>query len=215
MLVSVGDREADIYELFLEAERTQRGAELLVRLERSRGRKVKTEDGQGYGFLWERMHGEPIAGHREVAVPRRGSRAARTARLELRYVRLILKPPAAKELPPLTIWAVQAFEATCPPRAGKPVEWMLLTTVKTESLDDATERLRWYALRWGIEVYHRVIESGCRIEDRQLGSAERIETCLAIDMVVAWRIYWLNKQGRETPDLPCDVFPEEDEWKVL
>lgn len=214
-LVSVGDREADIYELFHEAEQVRPGPELLIRLERSRMRQVKAEDGEGYELLWERMHDEPVAGHREVAVPRRGSQAARTARLEVRHAQLILKPPKGKKLPPVTVWAVHAFEADCPPGVDKPLQWMLLTTVRTDCLDDATERLRWYALRWGIEVYHRVIKSGCRIEDRQMGSAERIETCLAIDLVVAWRIYWLNKQGRETPDLPCDVFLEEDEWKVL
>jgi hypothetical protein len=52
----------------------------------------------------------------------------------------------------------------------------------------ATEKLMWYARRWGIEVLHRTLKSGCRIEQRQLGNAERIEACLAIDMVVAWRI---------------------------
>ena len=214
-LVSVGDREADIYELFVEAFRTQPGPELLVRLERSRSRKVQAEDGESYEFLWDRMGEERLAGQVDVDVPRRGARAARTARLEVRFAQLTLKPPKAKTLEPVTIWAVHAIEVDCPDGAGKPLEWMLLTTMPTASFDDARERLRWYALRWGIEVYHRVIKSGCRIEDRLLNSAERIETCLAIDLVVAWRIYWLNKQGRETPEMPCDVFLEEDEWKVL
>ena len=70
-------------------------------------------------------------------------------------------------------------------------------------------------LRTGIEVYHRTLKSGCKIEERQLGSAERLEACLAIDMVVAWRIYYLTKLGRETPDVPCTVFFEDFEWKAL
>ena len=86
---------------------------------------------------------------------------------------------------------------------------------QVQNFAQATERLRWYTRRWGIEVYHRVLKSGCRIEDRQLNSAERIESCLAIDLVVAWRIFWLVKQGRETPDVPCDIFLEADEWKAL
>ena len=60
-------------------------------------------------------------------------------------------------------------------------------------------------MRWGIEVFHRTLKSGCRIEDRYLGTADRLEACLAIDLVVAWRIYLLTKQGRETPNIPCDV----------
>jgi len=69
--------------------------------------------------------------------------------------------------------------------------------------------------QWGIEVYHRTLKSGCRIEDGRLGRADRLEACLAIDMVVAWRIFFLTKQGRETPDIPCDVFLSENEWKTL
>ena len=70
-------------------------------------------------------------------------------------------------------------------------------------------------MRWGIEVYHRTLKSGCKIEERQLGTAERIETCLAIDMVVAWRIVYLTRLGRDTPDVPCTVYFEEAEWKAL
>ncbi len=73
----------------------------------------------------------------------------------------------------------------------------------------------WYTRRWGIEVFHRTLKSGCRIEQRQLGQADRIEACLAIDMVVAWRIYYLNKLGRELPESPCTVHFEESEWKAL
>ena len=96
-----------------------------------------------------------------------------------------------------------------------PLEWMILTTVEVGSLEEACERLAWYAKRWGIEVFHRTLKSGCRIEDRQLGTAESLQACLAIDMVVAWRIYHLIKLGREVPDAPCTVFFEEAEWKAL
>ena len=92
---------------------------------------------------------------------------------------------------------------------------MLLTTVKVSTFKQAAERLQWYTRRWGIEVYHRTLKSGCRIKDRRLGNADSLKTCLAIDLVVAWRIYWLTEQGRETPDVPCDIFLEEDEWKAL
>jgi hypothetical protein len=92
---------------------------------------------------------------------------------------------------------------------------MLLTTLTVRTFEDATRCLAWYARRWGIEVYHRTLKSGCRIEQRQLGSAERLEACLAIDLVVAWRIFHLTKLGRETPDVPCTVFFEDAEWKAL
>jgi hypothetical protein len=92
---------------------------------------------------------------------------------------------------------------------------MLLTTCPLESFAGACEKLHWYTLRWGIEVYHRTLKSGCQIEQRQLGTAERLEACLAIDLVVAWRIFHLAKLGRETPQVPCTVYFEEAQWKAL
>jgi hypothetical protein len=68
---------------------------------------------------------------------------------------------------------------------------------------------------WGIEVFHRVLKSGCKAEARQLGHGERLQTCLAIDMVVAWRIHYMTLLRREVPDMPCDVVFGEAEWKAL
>lgn len=220
MLVSVGDREADIHELFQEAQQTDAGPKLLVRAERSRNRRVHTDQDEQYEYLWTQLAHQPIAGHQEIHVPRQGSRPARKAVLAVRYVAVTLKPPERqtrqnKTLTPLSVWAVLAQEVDCAPEVKSPLEWMLLTTVEVSTYEQAIERLRWYALRWGIEVYHRVLKSGCRIEDRRLNTADRIENCLAIDLVIAWRIFWLVKQGRETPNVPCDGFFAEDQWKVL
>lgn len=209
LVVSVGDRESDIYELFAQASREVFGARLLVRAEHDRC------VAEGQGRLWETMEQAPLAGVQEILVPRRKKSQARVARLEVRFAQVRLLPPAGKpHLDELTMWAVYALEKDVD--AGiSPLSWMLLTTVETSSFEAACERLRWYTLRWGIEVYHRTLKSGCQIEERQLGSADRIEACLAIDMVVAWRIFHLTKLGRETPDVPCTVYFEEAEWKAL
>ena len=208
-LVSVGDREADIYELFELALKEPSAPKLLVRA--SQNRVLAKEQ----GHLWEKVNEQEVAGIQEVHVPRRGRRPARVARLEVRFAKLTLKPPIRKPaLGELSIWAVLAREVDCPEEV-KPIEWMLLSTCPVTNFEEATEKLAWYTLRWGIEVYHRTIKSGCKIEERQLGHAERIEACLAIDMVVAWRIFHLTKLGRETPDVPCTVFFEESEWKAL
>ena len=110
---------------------------------------------------------------------------------------------------------VYAQEIDNPKSVTSPLEWMLLTTAQVHSLEDACERLAWYAKRWGIEVYHRTLKSGCRIEDRWFDSTDSLEPCLAIDMVVAWRIYHLTKLGREAPHHPCTIFFQEAEWKAL
>jgi len=208
-LVSVGDREADIYELFQEAWADPHGPGLLVRAEQDRLRA----DGQEH--LWPWLERQPAAGVQEIRVPRRGALAARVARLQVSFARVTLRPPGSKpHLPELTLWAVLAQEVEAP-EGRPPLRWMLLTTCPVESFAAAGEKLHWYTLRWGIEVYHRTLKSGCRIEHRQLGAADRLEACLAIDLVVAWRIFHLAKLGRETPDVPCTVYFEEAEWKAL
>jgi uncharacterized protein DUF4338/transposase Tn5 family protein/transposase-like protein len=208
-LVSVGDREADIYELFVWAQAELGRPALLVRAERDR---ILTED---QGHLWEQVPAAPLAGMLELKVPRRGAQPARQAVLEVRYLSVELKAPKRKtRMPSVQLWAVLAREVNTP-EAIAPVEWMLLSTLPVENFDSALEKLRWYAGRWGIEVFHRVLKSGCQIETRQLAGADRLEACLAIDMVVAWRIFHLTKLGRETPEVPCTVYFEEQEWKAL
>lgn len=209
MLVVMGDRESDIYELFWEASKVSDGPKLLVRAEKTRKRKVDQE------FLWDFMAKQKVAGSLKIHVPRRGSRKARDAWIDVRFAKVVLNAPKRYgSTPSVTVWAVYVTE-----QANKtvpsPIEWMLLTTVEVKNFRDAQKRVEWYSGRWGIEVYHRTLKSGCRIQDRQLETADRLETCLGVDMVVAWRIYHLAMLGREIPETPCTVFFKEIEWKAL
>ena len=207
--VSVGDRESDIYELFLETLKNPDGPKLLVRCERTRNRKTETD------FLWEEMARQPVAGIQVTHIPRRGCQLERDAKLEVRYAPVTLKSPGGKNYDPVNVWMVYVRETDYPKGVKSPLEWMLLTTAPVHTLEDACERLAWYARRWGVEVYHRTLKSGCRIENRWFGSTDSLEPCLAIDMIVAWRIYHLTKLAREIPDHPCTTFFQEAEWKAL
>jgi hypothetical protein len=212
-VVSVADREADIYELFEQAQQTPQGPDLLIRANRSRVRRVDTGE-EALPRLWDHVAAQPQAGTLELHIPGQGGRKARTAELVVRHAQVTLPPPRGKQGRKLTLWAVHAVEPTPPPDT-EAVEWLLLTTVAVEDFAQACERLRWYAVRWSIEIFHRTLKSGCRIEDRRLAEAGHLQACLALDMIVAWRVLYLTRLGRETPDLPCDVFFEEEEWKAL
>ncbi len=208
-VVSVGDREADLYELFVEAAQTAGGADILVRANRTR--RMTAE----HGHLWDYMSQMPAAGELRLKIPRRGNQGAREAKMAVRHAPVTLKAPRRKsELPEVTLWAVWSKEVDAP-EGVRPLEWMLLTTAPVETFEQACERIDWYTTRWQIEVYHRTLKSGCKIEERQLGSADRIEACLAIDLVVAWRIHHLSRLGRETPDVPCTAYFEEAQWQAL
>ena len=92
---------------------------------------------------------------------------------------------------------------------------MLLTSVPVTSAEEALERLDWYAARWGIERWHRVLKSGCRIESRQLESFERLRRLLTLYAVIAWRILYATMLARLVPDMPCTAILKDDEWQAL
>jgi len=213
-MVMVADREADLHELFVEYQKTPHGAELLVRAERSRNRKVRDE-ADNHDYLWTILEQQPVIETRELLLPLTEDRRARNAMLEVRAAAVTLLAPKSKPgLPDVKLWAIFAMEPA-PPEGEDPVEWMLLSTVPTGQNQEANQRVEWYAKRWGIEVFHRIIKSGCRVERRQLETARRMSNCLAVDMVVAWRIHYLTMQGRQVPEMTCAIYFTPDEWKAL
>jgi hypothetical protein len=213
-VISLGDREADIYELFVEAKKEPR-AKLLVRAEQQRRVAAEDLEDEGLANIWEWMASRPADGIVPIEMGRTAKRKARLAKFAVRFAQVQLEPPKRKaKLGALTVWVVTVMEVGAP--AGEePVEWKLITTVEVKTLAQALVLIEWYTQRFQIEVFHRVLKSGCKIEERQLGNAERIESCLAIDMVVAWRIVRLTKLGVEVPDVPCTVFFEDAQWKAL
>src|SRR5216684_5205193 len=182
--VSVGDREADVFDL-LAAERPA-GVELLVRAAWDRCVEVPERS------VWATVAAQPVVEHLSLQVPRRGTQPGREATLARRFCPLTLCPPRHRKsagLPSVALWAVQVREID-PPMDVKPIEWLLLTTVEVRTAADAIERVTWYVCRWGIEVWHRILQSGWRIEARQLATGERLQRCLTLYSVMAWRVFY-------------------------
>ena len=208
--VSVGDREADVYDV-LAAERPE-GVELLIRA--SWDRCVAAPE----RYIWATVEAHPLLKQLLVQVPRRGDQPARAATVALRFCPVTLQPPGhrkkAEGLPEVTLWAVQVVEVEAP-AAVTAIEWMLLTTVAVHSIEDALERVAWYGCRWGIEVWHRILKSGCRIEARQLATGERLERCLTLYSVLAWRVFYAVMLARAVPEISCEVLLEVAEWQAL
>ena len=102
-----------------------------------------------------------------------------------------------------------------PPAGVEPLEWFLLTTIDIKSIDDAIHCVEWYCLRWRIEDWHRVLKSGCRVEDMAHKAAERIRRAIAINLVIAWRIMLMTLLGREIPELPPEVVFSDLEIELL
>jgi len=208
-VVSVGDREADVYELFLLAQKDPLHPKLLVRAEQDR--RLRDSDTN----LWRYMESQAVAGKRELDLPRGKGRAARHCVLEVRFAPVELRPPKRNpSLASLRVWAVYVKEIN-PPSSKEAIEWMLLTTLEVNNYEQAVEKIDWYNKRWGIEEYHKTLKSVCRIEDRQLGDRTVWQNCLAIDLVVAWRIEHVKKLARTQPQAPCTTAFDEHEWQAV
>ena len=223
-IISVADREADMFELFdFRRRQTGRKADLLIRAKTDRcleETEVK---------LFEELAAAPLAKAVSITVPRqreklskpstpgRPALPAREAQVEVRYKQVTLSAPntsQTRNLQPLTLWAIYLVEKH-PPAGATPVEWLLLTTIEVSSAKQALKCIGWYCRRWRIEEWHRVLKSGCNILDHQNHSAEALLRAIAIDAVIAWRIMLLALLGREVPELPSDVVFDRHECRVL
>jgi hypothetical protein len=208
LLLSLGDAESDIYELFVQER--EPNVHLLVRA--ARNRCLSEEQ----GHLWEALQAQRVAAHAEVLVARRDKQPSRTAKLSVRFRKVSLRRPQSRPGPKsVTLWAVLAVEEHPPVGVDEPIEWLLLGTLPVKSANDALQRLQWYSKRFGIEILHKVIKSGCKLEQRQFETAERIKRCLTLYSVIAWRILYMTLLGRALPDAPCSVLLERDEWEAL
>jgi len=167
--------------------------------------------------VWDTVAAQPVAAQLLLHVPRRGPQPAREATLALRYGPLPLRPPPqrkAEGCPAVVLWAVQVCEVE-PPAEAEPLAWLVCTTGAVETVDEAIARVQWYACRWGIEVWHRIVKSGGHLEARQCQKAERLRRALALYSVLAWRIFYATMLARAVPEVPCRVLLEPDAWQAL
>ena len=220
--ICVADSEADIYECFAEP-RGERPVDWLVRACQDRALR----DGPGAhlraGVLTAPVLFEvtlKIRGRTGKAASeprtRRQNRETRQARVEVRAAAVTLRPPYRpdRRLPPVAVNVVLVREPN-PPPGEPPVEWILVTTLPIDTPDQVKRIIEYYCIRWGIEVFFRTLKSGCRVERRRFEAMEQLLPCLAVLLIVAWRVQYTCHLGRECPDVGCDSIFEPSEWKAV
>jgi hypothetical protein len=208
-VIHVFDREGDIHEAFETILETGQGA--VIRS--AWNRRVA----HVHHHLHDAVRNAPALGTERLDVPRRPNEPQRSTEIVYRAcpVALTPNPSSHPQRRPLVLNAVAVLETHPPDSVTHPVEWILLTTEPIDSLDDVRAVVRWYQYRWRIEEYHLILKSGCRIEQVQFETAERIEKVLAILAAVAVRMLQLTYWARVEPDQPCTVVLSEDEWRAL
>jgi hypothetical protein len=213
-VVSVSDRESDIYEYL--RYNVENNHSFIVRAMKDR----RVLDYKG-NTLQKVLVNQPAGGQITVEVPRntRENKPSRKARLEIKYCPITIRPPKNKPFtkgaPDLQIYVVLAQEISTPPEGVKPIRWVLLTDIKVETLEDAVKIIKWYAQRWKIERFHYILKGGCKIDDLQLCTGERLENMIAIYSIIAWKILYMTYEARENPDEDCGYVFKEHEWQAL
>ena len=210
-VVTVCDREADIYEMFVLAEEKQAG--LLIRASADRVLAEKE-----VRKLWAKVEQQAVSGQLTLQITQNQQRQARQATVSVRFTQVKLRPPwrpQQKKLPAVSLTAILVREDNPPAGVDEPLEWLLLTNTPVESFEDAVRVVGWYGCRWQIEVYHKIIKSGCTVEDCRLETAERLQNYIALMSVIAWRLHWLTYVNRTDPDCPCTVILTATEWQAL
>lgn len=205
--IHIGDRESDIYELFCAAKEI--GTHFLVRA------CVDRLAGDGNHTVADDMTKATIKGRYCVEV-RDGSGTPHSADLDIKFERLHLLPPIGKQkqYPALELTVVHAKERS-KPKNRKPIDWKLITDLPVRSFKDAVEKLRWYALRWKVEVFHKVLKSGCKVEEAKLRTAERLVNLISILCIVSWRIFWMTMLNRTAPNAPPNLALTDTEMRLL
>jgi hypothetical protein len=210
-VVTICDREADLYEMFVLA--ADKHASLVIRA--SADRALAEKDVRK---LWAKVERQPLAGQVTLQIPGNQQRSARQATVSVRFCPVKLRPPwrpHQKKLPPVTLTAILVREENPPPEINEPIEWLLLTNTSVQNFEDALRVTGWYGCRWHIELYHKILKSGCTVEDCRLEKAERLQNYIALMSVVAWRLHWLTYLNRTDPDLPCTTILTAIEWQAL
>jgi hypothetical protein len=234
-VVSLSDSEGDIYECFAAWADTSEGptADFIVRAcqNRSLSKQDPAYEKDVTTLLWEAVENQPVQGRRTIDVSsrpaqtgdgsrRRQARSARMTSVTFQATTVTLKGvrrpgenggPSIK-LPDVTVNAVLVREEN-PPAGETAIEWLLVTSLPVTTLSEIETVVDYYSCRWLIEQYFKVLKSGCQVEKLQLETTDRLMACLAVYLVVAWRVLYLLRLGRECPEMNCQAALTAEEWQ--
>jgi hypothetical protein len=226
-LLCVADSEADIYEVFVAAQKEPRSMDWIVRACQDRA-LAPSPQSAGAAYVRKTILGCPVLLTQTVHVRgrqmkigcedrrRRQPRESRTAEVEVRAGRITLRPPWRPDdsLPEVGLQAVLVYEPK-PPAGEEPVEWLLLTSLPVGDADQVQSVIQSYCTRWMVEIFFRTLKQGCRVEDRRFEHLDRLLPCVAIFLIVAWRTLYACRLSRSQPDQSCEAILDPSEWKAV
>jgi hypothetical protein len=217
-VVSIADREGDIYDLYVEyRDHVGPRAEFLIRAQQARSTMQPNPalGKKGYCKVLDEVRRSPLLKTLKIDLKATSKRAAREACLEIRALKITVKPPHARQhLQPVVVNVVLAEEVGGP-GDGTDVSWQLITSLPIDTVDEVLLVVHYYQQRWAVEIYFKILKTGCNVEKLQLETTARLKNALALYEIIAWRIMSVTYLNRTAPDTPCDDVFTTDEWKSV
>jgi hypothetical protein len=212
-VVTLGDRESDFFEFLGEAKSLSEKYVIRARWDRD----LVPEESECCESILEALASASVLGTTDVKITGNGKRKARTAKVEVKCVEVTINPPKKRGnaldsayTDPITVRVIGATEDN-PPEGQDAITWVLLTNLRVPDFDSACEKVQWYTRRWGIETWHKVLKSGCQVEECMLQTGERLTRFLTLFSILAVRLMHVTFLAREEPDLPAkQVFSHEE-----
>lgn len=208
-VIRVCDRAADIYEVLMETK--DYGCRHIIRLKHDRITQMN-------GPIKALMKDCEIMGQTQIEKRAKEGTKSELINLSMNWKEVSLRSPARPgcnigKLPELSETVVHVWGVL---ESGEEIEWFLYTDIEVNTVQDAIKVVQYYALRWIIEIYHKILKTGLRAENLQLETAHAIFATIAIMSIVGLRILDLRERLRMNPDAPAQESGlEELELKVL
>jgi len=218
-LIYIADRGSDIIDIYKEAENRKNAGEsvasYVIRCAYDRLIPEEiTDEGEIINKIQAKLDNVEPLGDTEITVSTAPGRSARTAKLDISAINTPISSSKKKGSPVANLTVVRVCEKDTTPENEEPIEWTLLTNISVLTYEEALQIVNHYLCRWQIELYFKVLKSGCGVEKLYLQTKQRLENCLAIYAIVAWRLLYLTQVARNAPDLPCTVVFSDSEWKA-
>jgi len=204
-IIHIADREADIYELFIQPRSAN--SEILIRATHDR----KTLLGN---TIWEEVEAEKIIADFEIEIENPVSGETELRHMVVRTGMVVLAPPKKKpHFPALLLHGIIVKESN--PESDNPLEWRLISSIPIENKEQAFELVKYYTYRWRIERFHYILKSGCNLEELQLRDAAALHRATLTYCLCAFKLMQVLYQSRVDPEQPCDKYFTQMEWSIL
>jgi hypothetical protein len=210
-VITICDREGDFYELYAAAMEIEK--DFVIRVVHDR----KTAENEK---VIQKVRNKRACGQVTVNIPRntRNNRPAREALMEVACCSVkVLKPNIINSrnvLDSIQMNIVRITEISVKNGEEK-IEWILATSLPVTNADDAIKIVEYYVQRWKIERFHFVMKSGCNVGKIQQRDYKKITAVIFMKSVIAMFIMAITYVGRILPDMQCNAFFDDDEWKAL